>query len=409
MDNLRLSDFMPYLDWIESQHKKMQSSLVLLSEINSGTFNISGLSSILKEITRLTKVLKGTKEIISLKPFKQVNTKGEIEIIPVGNALRICKYPDAKLKVFLCVHIDTVFGPDSDFQKTSLLKNNILNGPGVADAKGGLLVMITALTALEKSPWAGNIGWEMVVNPDEEIGSPGSFDLLEKGAKNNDLGMVFEPSFPDGSLASERGGTGNFTAVARGRAAHAGRDFQKGRNAIRALSDFLQAIDDLNGVKEGLIVNPGFIQGGGPENMVPDFAMLKFNLRVARPDDEAWVTKQIEGISNAINNRDGLSLELSGLFNRKPKIPGKAENSLMEMIGQCGADLGINLKWQSTRGCCDGNNLAAAGLPNVDNLGVHGGEIHTKNEFVYLDSLTQRAKLSALFLMKLASGQIRWK
>ena len=124
MDNLRLSDFMSYLDWIESQHKKMQRSLVLVSEINSGTFNISGLSSILKEITRLTKVLKGSKEIISLKPFKQVNTKGEIEIIPVGNALRICKHPDARLKVFLCVHADTVFGPDSDFQKTSLLKKD---------------------------------------------------------------------------------------------------------------------------------------------------------------------------------------------------------------------------------------------------------------------------------------------
>jgi glutamate carboxypeptidase len=304
--------------------------------------------------------------------------------------------------------MDTVFSADSLFQKTVQTGKNTLNGPGVADAKGGLVVLMIVVEALERSPWADRIGWEILINPDEEIGSPGSAPLLEQGARRNHLGLVYEPTPPDGSLAAERKGSGNFTAVVRGRAAHAGRDPHLGRNAIRALADFVQAIDDLNGQRDGVTVNAGFVRGGGPVNIVPDLAMVRFNVRTTLPDDEIWIQDHLDKAVRAVNARDGLTLELHGQFFRKPKILSKANRRLMEVIGECGTELGMKLQWRNTGGCCDGNNLAGVGLPNVDNLGVRGGNIHTDQEYMHLESLTERAKLSALFLMKLASGRTTW-
>jgi glutamate carboxypeptidase len=406
-DNI-LIQYEPYLDWIDEQHERMCLSLIELADTNSGTFNIPGLDEVLQQLSALLKPLGGEQEIISLEPFRQVGPQGEIQQIPLGKVLRVRKRPEAPLQVLLGCHMDTVFPADSPFQKTVHTDENTLNGPGVADAKGGLVVLIVVLEALERSPWAGSIGWEILINPDEEVGSPGSSPLLEQGARRNHLGLIYEPTPPDGSLAAERKGTGNFTAVVRGRAAHAGRDPHLGRNAIRALADFIQAIDNLNGQRNGVTVNAGLVQGGGPVNIVPDLAVVKFNVRTALPDDEIWMQEQLDKEAMAINMRDGLTLELHGQFVRKPKVLSEANHRLMEMIGQCGTELGMKLEWHNTGGCCDGNNLASAGLPNVDNLGVRGGSIHTDSEFVHLDSLTERAKLSALFLMKLASGQVKW-
>ena len=400
--------YKPYLDPVDEQHERMSRVLIALANINSGTFNIPGLDTVLQQLSGLLKPLGGAQEIIPLEPFRRVGPRGEIQQVSLGKALRVRKRPGAPLQVLLACHMDTVFPADSLFQKTVHTEDNILNGPGVADAKGGLVVLTVAVEALEKSPWAENIGWEILINPDEEIGSPGSAPLLEQGARRNHLGLVYEPTPPDGSLAAERKGSGNFTAVVRGRAAHAGRDPHLGRNAIRALADFIQAIDNLNGQRNGVTVNAGFVHGGGSVNTVPDLAMVTFNVRTVLPDDEVWIQEQLDKTVRAVNARDGLSLELHGQFFRKPKILSKANRRLMEVIGECGTELGMKLRWHNTGGCCDGNNLASAGLPNVDNLGVRGGNIHTDQEYMYLESLTERAKLSALFLMKLAAGQTTW-
>jgi len=252
-----LIEYKPYLDWIDEQYERMCQTLILLADINSGTFNIAGLDLVLQKLSKLLKPLGGEEEIISLEPLKQVGDRGEIEQFPLGKALRIRKRPSAATRILLGVHMDTVFPTDSPFQKTVHLDENTVKGPGVADAKGGLVVLMIALEALERSPWASNIGWEILINPDEEVGSPGSAALLEQSAKRNHLGLIYEPTFPDGGLAASRKGTGHFAAVVRGKAAHAGRDPHLGRNAIRAMADFVQAIDNLNGQRDGVTVNAG--------------------------------------------------------------------------------------------------------------------------------------------------------
>jgi glutamate carboxypeptidase len=127
-----------------------------------------------------------------------------------------------------------------------------------------------------------------------------------------------------------------------------------------------------------------------------------------RSDDEGWAQKELEKAAKRINDRDGFSLQLHGGFVRQPKVLSKANHRLIEMITQCGRDLDMRVEWRHSGGCCDGNNLASAGLPNVDNLGVRGGNIHSDQEYMHLESLTERAKLSALFLMKLSSGDLKW-
>ena len=402
------SEFQTHLDWITAQVPAMRDELLALSGINSGSYNTAGVTAMGQRIGNLFAPLGATCERISMPAHRVTTDRGESRDSPIAPALRLRRRPDAPLQVFLAGHLDTVFAQDHPFQKPRVVDADTLNGPGVADLKGGLLVMFLALSALERSSCKDRIGWEILFNPDEEIGSEGSAPLFVEGAKRNHFGLVYEPSFPDGNLAGARKGSGNFDLIVRGRAAHAGRDHQLGRNAIRAAADFTAALDGLNGTRKDVTLNVGYVHGGGPTNIVPDLCVVKFNVRTAIPDDECWMQEELDRLLISAQTKDGIKLELRGGFTRPPKVATPGIERLAGMIGDCGRELGMALEFKPTGGCCDGNNLAAAGLPNIDNLGVVGGEIHSDREFMRVSSIGQRAQLSALLLLKLAKGDIRW-
>ncbi|MGY0217671.1 hydrolase [Endozoicomonadaceae bacterium StTr2] len=397
--------FSSWLSWLDDQQDSMLADTIRLAEINSGSLNADGVNQVREVLSELVGVLGGEQEVIEVAPFKQIDDNGNEVFHELGKALRVRKRPEAPLQIFFCGHMDTVFAIDHSFQKVTWLDDNTLNGPGVADLKGGLVVMMRAIAALERSPWADKVGWEILFNPDEEIGSQGSAPLIVEAAKQCDLGMIYEPSMPDGTLAGQRKGSGNFSVIAKGRAAHAGREHHLGRNAIRALCDFVSALDDLNGQREGVTINPGYIHGGGATNVVPDNAVFHFNIRIEKPEDEQWCLDNMQPLIDKINQRDGIELVLEGGFTRPPKVLSGANLKLFELAKECGADLDMSIQWKPTGGCCDGNNLAAAGVPNIDTLGVQGGKIHSADEYLLADSLVSRAKLSALMLMKLASSE----
>ena len=401
-------DYQPQLDWIAQQSDAMLQQTLRWSAINSGSYHLDGLMKMADVLAEDFAVLGAEVERLQLEPMESVNDRGEVITIPLGEALRFTKRPDAPLRVLLTGHMDTVFPKDHAFQTCTQQDANTWNGPGLADMKGGLCVALHALQALEQSPWADKIGWQIIINPDEEIGSHGSAPLLAAGAKANHLGLTYEPSLPDGTLAGARKGSGNFTAVVRGRSAHAGREPEKGRNAIAALAEYITAIFALNGGMDGVTVNPGKLEGGGPVNVVPDLAICRFNIRIGTPEEQAWVEQQLAEIQAHINAKDGFSLELHGGFTRPPKVLSPANEHLFDLLKTCGQHLGVEIKSKATGGCCDGNNLAAHGLPNVDTLGVRGGQIHSAEEYMLADSLPERAQLSALLLMKLASGEAHW-
>lgn len=380
------------------------------ANLNSGSYNLDGLATVAQAIGQEFAALEpDSSEQLDLAPMQAVSTDGGLVEIPLGKTLRFRKRPNAPLRVMLTGHMDTVFPVNHGFQSCKMLEDDIVNGPGTADMKGGIVVMLHALKALERSEWREQIGWEVLLNSDEEIGSIGSAPLLAEGAKRNDFGLTYEPSMPDGTLAGARKGSGNFTAVMRGRAAHAGREPHLGRNAIAALAEFISAIFALNGKMAGVTVNPGKLEGGGPVNVVPDLAICRFNVRVATPEEQVFVENELSKLEAQFNAKEGYGFKIHGGFTRPPKVISPANERLFDLIKSCGADLGMSLHAKPTGGCCDGNNLAAVGLPNVDTLGVRGANIHSADEYMITSSLTERAQLSALLLLRLAAKQVAWQ
>lgn len=405
-----LAVYQPHLAWIASQYDAMLAQVKAWSAINSGSFNLSGLGAMADALElAFSRLEPDTAERLDLAPQSSVNVSGVLVETPLGQALRFRKRPDAPLKVMLTGHYDTVYPKHHPFQDPYARDELTTGGPGVADMKGGIVVMLHALQALERSEWADQIGWEVLLNPDEEIGSTGSAPLLAEGARRNDFGLTFEPGLPDGTLAGARKGSGNFSAVVRGRAAHAGRDPQLGRNAIAALAEFILAVNALNGKKPGVTVNPGRIDGGGPVNVVPDLAICHFNVRVAAHDEQLWVQEELKKLQTAFAQKDGISLHIHGDFTRPPKQLTPANIRLFDFVKDCGASLGLDLKEKPTGGCCDGNNLAAHGLPNVDTLGVRGADIHSPQEYMVNASLVERAQLTALLLLRFAAKELTWE
>jgi glutamate carboxypeptidase len=398
--------FDPLLQNIALDEERREELLREWVQINSGTFNLAGLAAMEAELIDAFDCLGGTCEKLALPPAQTVDAAGHVTTTPLGRALRFTKRPHAPLKILLNIHYDTVYPADSPFKTIEAIDADTIRGPGVVDAKGGILVLLAALEALEASKVCANVGWEVLLNPDEEIGSPGSNDLLKDAAKRNHLGLVFEPAFPDGMLVGARKGSGTYTAIVRGRAAHAGRDFDQGRSAILALADFIQRVDAVQTSAGGVTINCGKVEGGGATNIVPDLAIGRFNVRATTPDDQVVVEKIFADAAAQVRQRDGITVDLHGGFNSPPKLLDPRSERLLDHVIACGRSLGLSLAHRSSGGTCDGSKLAAAGLPVVDSLGPIGGELHSEREYVRLSSITQRAQLVALLLLRLASGEL---
>ena len=387
---------------------QMLAQVLAWSAINSGSQHLEGLA-------RMAEVLAGAfgrlapVERLRLAPQQIIGADGVLRARPLGQALRLRVRPEARWQVLLVGHYDTVYGAADAFQQPRWNADGTLNGPGVADLKGGLAVMLAALEAFESGPAALKtaLGWTVLLNPDEEIGSPGSAPLLAAEAARHDVGLVFEPSaLPDGTLAGARKGSGNFTVTLRGRAAHAGRNPQDGRNAIVAAADCVLGLAALAEPAQGLTVNPAKIDGGGAVNVVPDLAVVRFNVRLAEPAQQAGLLAAVQQLCAAIHERHGCTAELAGGFTRPPKPLDARQRALHDFVAGTGAQLGLTLGTRDTGGVCDGNNLAAAGLANVDTLGVRGGAIHSPDEFLIVDSLAERARLATRLLVRLAAGEL---
>ncbi len=402
------SPYTQQLAWIDTQYDRMCDLVQRWASINSGTDHLAGLERLTTQLTDAWAGLDGTIELVDLAPYSYIDPAGHHCQRPLAKAIQITKRKTVPRRVFLGIHMDTVYGRDHPFQQVRLKDSQTMVGPGVADAKGGLAVMLVALEALERSGLAEQLGWEVLINSDEEIGSPGSTSVLTQCAQRNDLGLVFEPALADGSLAAARGGSGNFTAVIRGQAAHAGRQFHLGRNAIDAMARLITGLSQLNGRVPGAVVNVGQVEGGGPVNIVPDLAICRFNIRVNDAEAQSRIDPHVDQVIADIRRQEGITVQRYGRWTSPPKSIDPATQTLIHHVTACGQDLGLSINWQSTGGVCDGNKLAAAGLPTVDTLGPRGGDIHSSDEYLLLDSLTERAKLSALLLMKLAAGELAW-
>ncbi len=401
-----MSDFSAAQGWLRAHQRELLETLMAWVNINSGSYHVAGLRQQAKAILPLYDSWVDDISSQELPYFTELNDRGEPQDIPTGPLISIKKQQNTGKRILLSGHIDTVFAPDNPFQQATL-EGNRLRGPGVADMKGGLLVMYAALRALHETDAKEKLDWEIILNPDEEIGSFSSRDKLIEAAKDKDFALVFEPALDEqGTLVSARKGSMKITLIVHGKAAHAGRDFEKGANAIVAIAEIAQKLHKLNNQREGFILNVGKIIGGTTVNIVPDRAMIWINIRYGNKDDLNWFNEEVNriiqpwqgGMYDVITHQQK---------SREPKpfINGNAK--LLEQVIKTGKSLELNIGHKPSGGVSDGNVFWQAGLANVDTMGVCGGHLHSNEEYMLVDSLIQRAELTAKLLYDYAHDT--WK
>ena len=371
--------------------------------VNSGSRNLAGLAEMARIYADAFAVLPGELRLLDPAPVDAMEADGSLKPLVHGRNLHLKVRPEARLQLLFTGHMDTVYAADHPFQALRWIEEGVLNGPGVADMKGGIAVMLAALKAVEASEDAAGLGYEVVINSDEEVGSPGSAALIAEAARGKRAALTYEPAaLPDGTLAGARPGSGNFSIFIEGRSAHAGRNPEDGRNAVVAAADLTLRLAAAR--RPGLSVNPARIDGGSPNNVVPDRAVLRVNIRPRTLGDQEGGRTALDAAVAAVAAAHEVRIHVHGSFGRPPKPLDDEALKLFELVRRCGADLGQEIGWRDSGGVCDGNNIAACGVPVVDTMGVRGGAIHSSDEYLIADSLAERAQLSALTILRLASG-----
>lgn len=304
-------------------------------------------------------------------------------------------------RVLIAGHLDTVHDPAGEFRTLSVRGDGkTATGPGCVDMKGGLVIALHALEALNAC--GVECSWSLLLNSDEETGSYHSERALRAAAREHDFGLALEPALPDGSLVVERLGSGQFMLECRGRSAHVGRDFASGVSAVTKLAECLVAIGAMSDVGRGRIINVGPIEGGVVTNAVPDHAAAWGNVRFptwAVSDELAAMLAELETPADAMP-----AVTIHRSFNRPAKPQTEAVTGLALAARGVAEALGQRLPFGKTGGVCDGNILQDAGLPTIDTVGVRGGGLHTPEEWIDLASLVERCQLLAVLIMRLSAG-----
>ncbi len=389
---------------LTSRSKELASLLEEWANVNSGSNHGAGLA-------RMAGILRAAfSQAFPAATFEELSADAPGYNPPGAKALRFRLRPKAARQVFLCGHYDTVFAADDAFQKCRWLEDGTLNGPGVTDMKGGVVTMLAALQAFEQTPHAANIGWEVLLTPDEETGSHGTRAMFEEAAKRNHFGFVFEPARPSGDIIHSRKGTGGVIATCRGRAAHAAKIPNDGRNAILGLSAFLLASAKIPAELEGVLVNVGNVRGGSAAtNVVPDFAEAELDLRVTKMSDREPLFARLEALAREVSAAHEVKIELKAWLNRPPKENHPTEAALFPAFQRAAADVGIKpFNWVHGGGASDGNFLGAAGLPCFDGIGPEGDYLHSAREYCRVTTIAPRAQNVALFLHRIAAGEIKF-
>ncbi len=354
----------------------------------SGSHDHVGLRAMLALIADRAALLPGTADMVALAGGPP--------------ALRLTHRPDAPRQVLLVGHYDTVHTAESPVPSVGRPSHEVLTGPGVADMKGGVLVLLAAVAGLEASEHAPRLGWEVLLTPDEELGAPRSLDALGDAARRADLALVFEPAAGDGDVVVARRGREVLAIEVIGRAAHAGRDPWAGRNAIAALAELILAAERMSAYERGVSVNVGLVRGGGAVNVVPDSACAEVDVRADSRADLAAVRAELDSVALRVGATREVGVKVTRLVGCPPMAAGDGARLLATTYAAGAARLGMTVAAVSVGGVSDANHVAAEGIPVLDGLGPVGGGLHGPDEWVSLPSIPERAAAAALLLDDLA-------
>ena len=305
------------------------------------------------------------------------------------------------LRVLIACHIDTVHDPHGDFRDLGPERGGHRCGPGAVDMKGGVVVALAALEAVKAL--GVPLAWTLALNADEEVGSFASMRALRALASEHDVGLVTEPPMADGAFVVARPGAAQFRIDAIGRAAHAGRDFAAGISAVGLLAGAVTSALAVTDLAAGRIVNIGPLEGGEATNIVPDRASAWGAIRYRSPADGDAMGRALMSLCRG-HEGDVPRISVRIAHNRPPKDATPQVMGLADLAISCARELGVGTGsgTGSTGGVSDANVLQDAGLPCLDGLGVRGGNMHRRDEYIVIGSLSERASLMALLLARLA-------
>ncbi|WP_100372153.1 M20 family metallopeptidase [Bacillus sp. FJAT-45037] len=373
---------------IHSKEKEMLTLLELLVNTDSGSTNKAGVDQVGEIITEKFLALGFSVRVVE-------NEK-------VGNHL-VIEHSEAEHRdVLIVAHMDTVFeeGTAKDRPFRIDPEKGRAYGPGVIDMKGSLVSVIYALRALKQVGDDSYKNVRIILNSDEEIGSKTSRALIEHATKGISYALIMEPARKDGSLVTERRGSGRYKIKVHGRAAHSGIEPEKGRSAIEELAHKIVKLYELNDHEHGISVNVGIIEGGDAVNTVSSTAIGHVDVRVSTLQQAEEMEYKIEQVC-ATTDVFGTKIELTGDISRPPMLKNEKITHLFQIVQEVGQELGMNIKDTRTGGGSDASFTAAMGIPTIDGLGPIGGNAHSEHEYLEIASLTERTELLAKIIQRL--------
>lgn len=392
------------LAWIDAHEATILAELSRHVNLNTGTDNIEGLNRY-REIFKhdLQKLGFSTSEHSSA-PIPVLSCEGSE--VQIADHLLAVRHGEVGPKILLNGHLDTVFSADDEYQSLSIERDGVLKGPGVADMKGGLVIMLNALRALDQAGLLDGAQLSVLLNTDEEIGSLGSRALIEQQAKLHDIGLVFEGSYQN-KVTRARKGLGQARIKVIGRESHAGGAHSDGVSANLELAHKIVALEQLTDYSKKTTVNTGVMGGGEKRNTIAGCADAYIDMRFPSEDLGQQLKQSLAEIaaSKSVRNErhpDYPKVEFWASLHRPVKAQHPRVDQLIKQAMGLSAQIGEPIT--GTRyagGGTDGSIAQAVGLPTIDSLGIDGVGAHSSREAASVKSLMARTKLVAVMLARL--------
>jgi len=319
----------------------------------------------------------------------------QVEIIPnkeTGDHV-ISRWGSGDNGILLICHMDTVFPVGTLSKMPYREAGGKIFGPGTLDMKAGIAISLAAIEAAQKQGLNRPI--TLLCTSDEEIGSGTSREHIERLAKESALVLVLESALVDGSLKTWRKGVGEFWVKTKGRAAHAGGDHEKGRNAIEEMAHQVIAIQKLTDYSRQTTLNVGVIHGGTVSNVVAEECTVQVYVRVMQPVEWERLEDEMSKLKPVL---DGTAVEVKGSLNRPPMPFDDRMKATFEKMSEIASSIGMELKAGGSGGASDGNLISPLGVPVMDGLGAVGEGYHSEREFIFAESLEHRINLISAIL-----------
>jgi glutamate carboxypeptidase len=368
------------------------AELETLVAIDSGSYTPDGVNRVAEHVATGLAELGARVERHAHRP-----AEGE----PRLGDLVVGRFDGEGPRILLVAHMDTVFDPGTAARRPYRREGDRATGPGTSDMKGGLLAGLLALRALRDV--GARPAVTFVANPDEEIGSPFSTPHIRGLAAGHAAVLVLECARANGDIVSARKGIADLQLAFHGRAAHAGVEPEKGRNAILAAARAVEALHGLNGRWPSVTVNAGVIAGGTRPNVVAAECRLEVDLRAATASAFDAARTAVDEIV-ARPTVDGVHAELRQLASHPPMERSEPSARLVTLARAIAGGLGFDIRDAATGGASDANTTAAMGLATLDGLGPIGGDDHSDHEWLDLSSVVPRTTLLAGLIATIGPG-----